>query len=141
MMDESEIRRFKDEKTPEILAEEIANYMKEKSVGVLLDARKFNELITKFWAEKYRLVLSSGLWDKEVNSKMRKAEGLALIKYLELLTKDLTEWALNRNLMRLTRTDIRLFLASKNLKLSTSFEQMFYREAKLKYRYLPPWMR
>jgi hypothetical protein len=141
MMDESEIRRFKDEKTPEILAEEIANYMKEKSVGVLLDARKFNELLTKFWAEKYRLVLSSGLWDKEVNSKMRKAEGLALIKYLELLTKDLTEWALNRNLMRLTRTDIRLFLASKNLKLSTSFEQMFYREAKLKYRYLPPWMR
>lgn len=141
MMDESEIRRFKDEKTPEILAEEIANYMKEKSVGVLLDARKFNELITKFWAEKYRLVLSSGLWDKEVNSKMRKAEGLALIKYLELLTKDLTEWALNRNLIRLTRTDIRLFLASKNLKLSTSFEQMFYREAKLKYRYLPPWMR
>jgi len=140
-MDESEIRRFKDEKTPEILAEEIANYMKEKSVGVLLDARKFNELITKFWAEKYRLVLSSGLWDKEVNSKMRKAEGLALIKYLELLTKDLTEWALNRNLIRLTRTDIRLFLASKNLKLSTSFEQMFYREAKLKYRYLPPWMR
>jgi hypothetical protein len=140
-MSEGEIQRFKNEKKPEILAEEIANYIREKSVGMLLDARKFNELITRFWAEKYRPVLSSGLWDRDVASKMRHAEGLALIKYIDLLTRDLTEWALNRNLMRLTKADVRLFMVSKNLKLSTTFEQMFYREAKLKYRYLPPWMR
>jgi len=140
-MSESEIRKFKDEKSAEILAEEIANYVREKSAGSLLDTRKFNELITRFWAEKYRLVLSHGFWNREITSKMRNAEGLALIKYIDLLTKDLMDWALNRNLMRLTKADVKLFLANKNIKLSTSFEQMVYREAKLKYRYLPPWMR
>jgi len=140
-MREDELRRFKSEKTPEALAEEMARYIKEKSKGILLNTRTFNELITKFWMEKYGSALSARLWDRPIISKMKEAEAIALIKYLDLVVKDLTEWAQNRNLMRLTRIDVKLFLVSKNVNLSTSFEQMLYREAKLKYRYLPPWMR
>lgn len=140
-MYEDELNRFKSEKTPEALAEEIATYVKEKSEGILLNARTFNELITKFWIRKYDMILSARFGDREITSKMKEAEAMAFIKYLDLLTKDLTEWAQNRNLRRLTRADVRLFLASKNMSLSTSFEQMFYRESKLKYRWLPSWMR
>jgi len=140
-MHENELRRFKDEKTAEVLAEEIARYIKEKAKGILLNTRTFNEFITKFWMEKYGSALSARLWDRVIISKMREAEAIALIKYLDLLVKDLIEWAQNRNLRRLTKADVRLFLASKNTSLSTSFEQMFYRESKLKYRWLPSWMR
>jgi len=140
-MHENELRRFKDEKTAEVLAEEIARYIKEKAKGILLNTRTFNEFITKFWMEKYGSALSARLWDRVIISKMREAEAIALIKYLDLLVKDLIEWAQNRNLRRLTKADVRLFLASKNMSLSTSFEQMFYRESKLKYRWLPSWMR
>jgi hypothetical protein len=140
-MPDDESRRFKSEKKPEALAEEIATYIREKSRGTLLNTRTFNELITKFWIAKYNTVLSVRFWDREIASKMKEAEGMALIKYLDLLAGELTDWAQKRNLMRLTRADVRLFLASENISLATSFEQMFYRESKLKYRWLPSWMR
>jgi len=138
--DEMERLQF-ESKAAEALAKEIAIYVRENSMGILLNTRVFNELITRFWMEKYRSALSSRFWDRVIASKMREAEGAALSEYIDLLTEELTEWAQNRNLTRLTRADTKLFLANNKIRLSTSLEQMLYREAKLKYRWLPPWMR
>lgn len=139
--DEMELLKFKNEKTPEELATEIASYIRRNSIGTSINTRAFNELITRFWREKYRSVLFSRFWDRTIISKMKEAEAATFNKYLSLLTEELIGWAQGRNLMRLTRADVKLFLTSNNLKLSTSLEQMLYREAKLKYRWLPSWMR
>ncbi|MBE0461587.1 MAG: hypothetical protein IBX60_08140, partial [Candidatus Aminicenantes bacterium] len=138
--EEMELLKFKTE-TPEALAKEIATYIRENSMGILLNKRVFNDLITRFWMDKYRSVLSSRFWDRAIASKMREAEGAALSEYIGLLTEELIEWAQNRNLTRLTSADTKLFLANNKMRLSTSLEQMLYREAKLKYRWLPSWMR
>jgi len=136
---ELELLNF-EKKTSEVLAKEIATYIRKNSKGLSLGKRTFNELITRFWMEKYRAVLLER-WNRTVASKMREAEGATLNVYLSFLTEELIEWAQNKNLMRLTKADVNLFLASNNLKLSTSLEQMLYRESKLKYRWLPTWKR
>lgn len=139
--DQAELLKFQKEKTPETLAVEIAKYIRESSIGISLNLRTINKLTLRFWLQRYRSVFSKRYWETSIASKMREAEGMALSKYLESLTEELMQWAQNRNLMRLTKADVKLFLLSSNIRLSTSLEQMLYREAKLKYRYLPPWMR
>ena len=139
--DQAELLKFKNEKTPKALTEEIASYIRESSVGTSLNSRTLNKLTLRFWLQKYRSVLSKRSWDPTIASKMREAEGATLGRYLESLTEELTQWAQDRNLMRLTKADVKLFLISNSIRLSTSLEQMLYRQAKLKYRYLPPWKR
>jgi flagellar biosynthesis GTPase FlhF len=140
LRDDMQTRMFK-ARTSDSLSSEIATYVRKHSSGNLLSAKMLNELITRFWLEEYRPVFNLKLWDRAVASKIRETEGAVVAKYLGLLTNEVNEWAQNRNLTRLTRSDVKLFLASNNMRLSTSFEQMLYREAKLKYRWLPPWKR
>jgi predicted house-cleaning noncanonical NTP pyrophosphatase (MazG superfamily) len=128
-------------KTTDALADEIADFARGQSVGILINESVLNRLITRFWLEKCRTAINLKLWDRTVASKVRETEGAVVSKYPNLLSKELSEWAQDRNLMRLTRADVKLYLASKNMKLSTSSEQMLYREAKLKYRWLPSWKR
>lgn len=125
-------------KKSEKIATEIAIYIKEKSKGTLLDKRTFDYFVSHFWYEKYHCPFT--FWVGS-NPKVREVESMVPGRFIDVIVKDLTEWALNRNLARLTKADVKLFLANRNMKLSTSFEQMVHREAKLKYRYLPPWMR
>ena len=136
--DKMELLTFK-KKTSDALAKEIAKYIRKNAIGASLNRRMFNYLITDFWRKKHASVLR--VWEKAITSKRRKAEGAALSKYIALLTEELIEWAQNKNLTRLTKADVNLFLASNSMKLSTSLEQMLYREAKLKYRWLPSWKR
>jgi hypothetical protein len=56
-------------------------------------------------------------------------------------TKRMVAWAQEKDLKRVTRADIKMFILENNMKASVSLEQILYRQAKLKYRYLPPWMR
>ena len=137
---EMELLKFKS-KTPETLATEMAAYIRRNVSGILLNTRTFNELITRFLTQEYGAALYRRLWDRAIASKVREAEGATLGKYLSLLTEELVQWAQSKNLMKLTKADAKLFLASNNMRLSTALEQMLYREAKLKYRWLPSWMR
>jgi len=143
---EAEFLRFKNEKSAEKLAEEIAVYIKEKAIGPLLGTRRFRKILQNFWGEKYSNVIRRAQigwreWDSTVSSKVEEAQRIAPKKFFALLTEELIQWAQEKNLRRLTRADVKLFLMDNNINLSTSFEQMLYREAKLKYRYLPTWMR
>jgi hypothetical protein len=60
---------------------------------------------------------------------------------LKALSEKLISWAQEKNLRAITRSDVKLFLLNSNIRLSGSLEQMLYRDVKLKYRWLPPWMK
>jgi len=136
------------------LSEEIVAYVREASSGYPFYDKRLRATINKFWINKHPYVFDywagplSSRQRSEINSKKDEAESLAhqMIfndrkQYLDSLTQKLIQWALERETRRLTRTDVKIFLIDQGIKLSLSAENMLYREAKLKYRYLPPWMR
>jgi len=133
----------------EQLGEQIADYILETSRESLLQSRQLRRLFLRFWTEKYPLVMRKAAFtDPGIRLKRREAEQKAIKRleaerkpYLENLTNKVIQWGLERNLMRLTRADIKLFLLNNNIKLDIPSEMMLYREVKLRYRYLPPWMR
>jgi hypothetical protein len=60
---------------------------------------------------------------------------------LEELTGRLMLWAQERNLRTISHADIKMFILHNDMAISQALEQMIYREAKFKYRWLPPWKR
>jgi len=130
------------------LSDQIADYVRETSRESLLARRSLRRLFLRFWVDKYPTVVRKSITDPAVRLKRREAEGIALDKleidkksYLESLAEKMSQWALERNFMRLTRAHVRLFLMDNGIKLDNSSEQMLYQQVKLKYRYLPPWVR
>jgi len=136
------------------LSEEIVAYVREASSGYPFYDKRLRGTINKFWINKHPYVFDywTGLLPSrlrsEINSKKDEAASLAhqIIfndrkQYLDSLTQKLIQWALEREIRRLTRTDVKVFLMKQGIKLPISAENMLYREAKLKYRYLPPWKR
>jgi len=135
------------EASPSRLASDIANYIEKTSIESLFDAKRLRRLLLKFWADKY-LQIYTMRKDPFIKSKKREVEGLALEKlqrkkdhYLESLSQKLISWALNKNLVSLTRADVKLFLSEVGLLMDTLSEGAFYSRVKSKYKYRPSWMR
>lgn len=60
---------------------------------------------------------------------------------LAALSEKLISWAQEKNLKAITRSDVKLFLLDNNIRLGVSTQQVLYRDVKLKYRWVPPWMK
>jgi len=130
------------------LGNQIVDYARNKPAESLLSKRNLRRVFLRFWIEKYPTVVRKSVTDPAVRLKRREAEEMALDKlemdkksYLESLTEKMSQWAFERNFMRLTRAHVRLFLMDIRVKLDNPTEQMLYQQVKLKYRYLPAWMR
>jgi len=130
------------------LGNQIADYVRNEPAESLLSRRNLRRLFLRFWIEKYPTVVRKSITDPAVRLKRREAEEIAFDKletdgktHLDSLTERIIQWALERNIMRLTRAHVRLFLMNNGVKLDNKTEQILYQQVKLKYRYLPPWAR
>jgi len=130
------------------LGNQIADYLRNEPVELLFAVRSLRRLLLKFWMDKFPSVVNKSVTTPAVRLKRREAEEIAISRiesdkkaFLESVTEKLTKWATDRNINRITRAHVRLFLMDNGINLDHSTERLLYQQIKLKYRYLPPWMR
>jgi hypothetical protein len=130
------------------LGNQIADYVRNEPVESLFASRGLRRLFLRFWIEKHPTVVRKSISNPSVRLKRREAEEIAANAlerdkkaFLESVSEKLTRWATDRNMMRVTRAHVRLFLMDNQINLDHSTERLLYQQVKLKYRYLPPWKR
>jgi len=147
---QSQKQRLFTEIPSDILCEQLIKYIRRAiRQYVAFDDKRLHRSFQKFWTDTYPTVTSyPNSMDPNIKFKRYEVESQAMqilqkdrLNYIRGLSQQFVQWAGKRNLKKLSKADTKLFLAELKIKLPVSMEDMLYREGKLKYRYLPPWLK
>jgi hypothetical protein len=94
----------------------------------------------ELFLSREKVILPPHLKTRFVNFLITAARSLLFGIKAELVQK-LIKWALEKEIKKLRVSDVKMFLSENNIQFDNKSVQRLYQEAKLKYRYLPPWMR